>query len=286
MSAGQEVSERAGAIALPVGTTLAPQTVRVTRAWLERFARGMGVSPDVYTLAPGRVSPLLLCYEPGYLPALAAQRERPGRATLAISIEWQGHASIGLDETITIESAVTGRWVRRGREYVQVRLAVLGPDGGRACTFDYVEAWSPADRGLPEREGASGGPPPANDYAGAPAWHTARLFTAGMLTDFARDDPNIHNDAAIARSFGFDAPVLAGVQEFMLHAELCAQHLGRDFLAKGTLSTRFLRTVLAGANLQAQAFPAPMGADGRPCWALRCLDEHDGSITAVGQASM
>ncbi|HSW20708.1 MAG TPA: MaoC family dehydratase [Ramlibacter sp.] len=220
------------------------------------------------------------CSATPYFNELLQQRELAGRSTLAAYIAWQGLGAIELDALLTLQAQVTGRWWRRGREYVEIEMTVLRADGSSAGRYRYAEAWSPASaEGLPVREGAADALRIAD--AAAPRWHTARRFTAAMIAAFAKDDPNLHNDAALAHAAGFEGTVLAGVQQFVLFGELCADGLGRGFLEHGALETRFVRPVVAGCTLLAEAVP-----DEGDSWRLRCSNNADGKVTAIGRASI
>ena len=180
------------------------------------------------------------------------------------------HAPVPVDAPLEVSGAVTDKYVRRGRGWVEWQVEVraqgrLIQRSGRswAAGIDAEEA-----RRWPERPGGERPPePPAGAAQLEPIAYTA---SQGHITDF--EGGGDHGGTA------------QGALSFGLLCRLGSERLGARFALGGALGVRFVRRVRAGEVLTARAAALGAGEDGRARY--RAWTENArGETTTVGVLS-
>ena len=177
------------------------------------------------------------------------------------------HAPVPLGTELEVTGAVTGKYVRRGRGWVEWQIEVRA-DGrliqrsGRSWAAG-IEAEEAAR--WPERSGGERPPEPAPNAAQLePIEYTA---SQEHITDF--EGGSDHGGTA------------QGALSFGLLSRLGSERLGARFAEGGALDVRFIRRVSAGEVLTARAAALGAAEDGRlryRAWA----ENARGETTTVG----
>lgn len=76
-----------------------------------------------------------------------------------------------------------------------------------------------------------------------------------VACNLARNSENKMHDDTVARRFGFDGGLVAGVDVFAYMSHLPVQRFGRAFLARGAMEVRFLKPVYEGESVEVAAEP-------------------------------
>ena len=182
--------------------------------------------------------------------ALAPIRSFEGGDGGGLARYWsEFHAPIPLGQQLELSGAITDKYVRRGRGWVEWYVEVKaegrliqrsGRSWAAGITAEEAKHW-------PERPGGSRPPEPLADAAQLePIMYTA---SQEHITDF--EGGSDHGGRA------------QGALSFGLLCRLGSEHFGTRFVEGGGLDVRFIRQVRAGEVLTAHASAVGVDTDGR-----------------------